>query len=111
MNQKGAYLKRLSCCAFKLLFLHLFFYLVNTDPLFHIFKCTYVDPLHVTYDHPRSLQTPILWSHGLADRTVLFEAGQAGPPFLEQAGMSCEFKVISVLCRAFLLLSELYPTF
>ncbi|KAG6502263.1 hypothetical protein ZIOFF_042152 [Zingiber officinale] len=36
--------------------------------------------------------TPILWSHGMADRTVLFEAGQAGPPFLVQAGMSCEFK-------------------
>lgn len=29
----------------------------------------------------------------MADKTVLFEAGQAGPPFLEQAGMSCEFKV------------------
>lgn len=40
------------------------------------------------------MQTPILWSHGMADRTVLFEAGQAGPPFLEQAGVSCEFKVI-----------------
>ncbi|KAJ0080965.1 hypothetical protein Patl1_09825 [Pistacia atlantica] len=37
-------------------------------------------------------KTPILWSHGMADRTVLFEAGQAGPPFLEQAGVSCEFK-------------------
>ncbi|CAL9071098.1 unnamed protein product [Musa textilis] len=41
---------------------------------------------------PEAKKTPILWSHGLADRTVLFEAGQAGPPFLEQAGMSCEFK-------------------
>lgn len=40
------------------------------------------------------LQTPILWSHGLSDRTVLFEAGQAGPPFLEKAEMSCEFKVL-----------------
>ena len=39
------------------------------------------------------LQTPILWSHGIADRTVLFEAGQAGPPFLEKIGVSCEFKV------------------
>lgn len=39
------------------------------------------------------MQTPILWSHGIADQTVLFEAGQAGPPFLEQAGVSCEFKV------------------
>ncbi|XP_059440564.1 probable carboxylesterase SOBER1-like [Corylus avellana] len=37
-------------------------------------------------------RTPILWSHGMADRTVLFEAGQAGPPFLERAGLSCEFK-------------------
>ncbi|KAA8520168.1 hypothetical protein F0562_014424 [Nyssa sinensis] len=41
---------------------------------------------------PDAKKTPILWSHGMADRTVLFEAGQAGPPFLEQAGMSCEFK-------------------
>ena len=40
-----------------------------------------------------SVQTPILWSHGIDDRTVLFEAGQAGPPFLEKAGLSCEFKV------------------
>lgn len=40
------------------------------------------------------MQTPILWLHGMADRTVLFEAGQAGSPFLEQAGVSCEFKVI-----------------
>lgn len=40
------------------------------------------------------VQTPILWSHGMDDRTVLFEAGQAGPPFLEQAGVSCEFKVV-----------------
>ncbi|KAG8385800.1 hypothetical protein BUALT_Bualt03G0082900 [Buddleja alternifolia] len=43
----------------------------------------------VTSDAKR---TPILWSHGMADRTVLFEAGQAGPPFLEKAGLSCEFK-------------------
>ncbi|XP_042399833.1 probable carboxylesterase Os04g0669500 isoform X2 [Zingiber officinale] len=41
---------------------------------------------------PEAKKTPILWSHGMADRTVLFEAGQAGPPFLEQVGMSCEFK-------------------
>ena len=40
------------------------------------------------------VQTPILWSHGMADRTVLFEAGQAGPPFLVDVGVSCEFKVI-----------------
>ncbi|XP_051126292.1 probable carboxylesterase SOBER1-like [Andrographis paniculata] len=41
---------------------------------------------------PDAKKTPILWSHGMADRTVLFEAGQAGPPFLEKAGLSCEFK-------------------
>ncbi|XP_050214372.1 probable carboxylesterase SOBER1-like [Mercurialis annua] len=41
---------------------------------------------------PDAKRTPILWSHGIADKTVLFEAGQAGPPFLEKAGMSCEFK-------------------
>ncbi|RZC46158.1 hypothetical protein C5167_039106 [Papaver somniferum] len=41
---------------------------------------------------PSAKKTPILWSHGLADGTVLFEAGQAGPPFLEQNGISCEFK-------------------
>ena len=41
-----------------------------------------------------NVQTPILWSHGMADKTVLFEAGQAGPPFLEKVGVSCEFKVI-----------------
>ncbi|KDP20680.1 hypothetical protein JCGZ_21151 [Jatropha curcas] len=41
---------------------------------------------------PDARKTPILWSHGIADRTVLFEAGQAGPIFLEKAGVSCEFK-------------------
>ncbi|KAF7840566.1 putative carboxylesterase SOBER1-like [Senna tora] len=41
---------------------------------------------------PEAKRTPILWSHGMADRTVLFEAGQAGPPFLEKIGVSCEFK-------------------
>ncbi|XP_062088245.1 probable carboxylesterase SOBER1-like [Humulus lupulus] len=41
---------------------------------------------------PDAKRTPILWSHGMDDRTVLFEAGQAGPPFLEKAGISCEFK-------------------
>lgn len=41
---------------------------------------------------PEARKTPILWSHGMVDGTVLFGAGQAGPPFLEQAGMSCEFK-------------------
>ncbi|KZV16127.1 hypothetical protein F511_13263 [Dorcoceras hygrometricum] len=46
---------------------------------------------------PEARKTPILWSHGMADRTVLFEAGQAGPPFLEKAGVSCEFKAYSGL--------------
>lgn len=41
---------------------------------------------------PEAKRTPILWSHGMADRTVLFEAGQAGPPFLGRAGIPCEFK-------------------
>ncbi|XP_020582756.1 probable carboxylesterase Os04g0669500 isoform X3 [Phalaenopsis equestris] len=41
---------------------------------------------------PEARKTPILWSHGMADPTVLFEAGQAGPPFLEDLGMQCEFK-------------------
>ncbi|XP_042946229.1 probable carboxylesterase SOBER1-like isoform X3 [Carya illinoinensis] len=41
---------------------------------------------------PNAKRTPFLWSHGMDDRTVLFEAGQAGPPFLEKAGVSCEFK-------------------
>ena len=40
------------------------------------------------------VQTPILWSHGMADTTVLFEAGQAGTPFLAHVGVSCEFKVM-----------------
>ncbi|KAG1327173.1 Lysophospholipase [Cocos nucifera] len=43
---------------------------------------------------PEARKTPILWSHGMADKTVLFGAGQAGPPFLERAGMSCEFKCL-----------------
>lgn len=29
----------------------------------------------------------------MVDRAVLFEAAKAGPQFLEQAGMKCEFKV------------------
>ncbi|CAH8281063.1 unnamed protein product [Arabidopsis lyrata] len=36
---------------------------------------------------------PIVWSHGIDDKTVLFEAGQAALPFLQQAGMTCELKV------------------
>ncbi|KAG5516349.1 hypothetical protein RHGRI_037160 [Rhododendron griersonianum] len=34
---------------------------------------------------PDAKKTPILWSHGMDDRTVFSEAGQAGPPFLERA--------------------------
>ncbi|CAH8334525.1 unnamed protein product [Eruca vesicaria subsp. sativa] len=35
----------------------------------------------------------ILRSHGIDDRTVLLEAGgQAALPFLQQAGITCEFK-------------------
>lgn len=41
---------------------------------------------------PDAKRTPISWAHGIDDRTVLFEAGQAGPPFLAKAGVSCEFK-------------------
>ncbi|XP_058200331.1 carboxylesterase SOBER1-like [Rhododendron vialii] len=41
---------------------------------------------------PDAKKTPFLWSHGMDDRTVFFEAGQAGPPFLERAVISCEFK-------------------
>ncbi|KAL5700103.1 hypothetical protein ACHQM5_025596 [Ranunculus cassubicifolius] len=45
--------------------------------------------------------TPILWSHGTSDGIVLFEAGQAGPPFLAQAGISCEFKAYRGLGHSF----------
>ncbi|KFK28800.1 hypothetical protein AALP_AA7G049800 [Arabis alpina] len=37
-------------------------------------------------------KTPILWSHGIDDKTVLFEASQAALPFLQEAGVTCEFK-------------------
>ncbi|ONK70275.1 uncharacterized protein A4U43_C05F32050 [Asparagus officinalis] len=49
---------------------------------------------------PEARKTPILWSHGMADRMVLFEAGQAGPPFLERAGMKCEFKAYPNLAHS-----------
>ncbi|XP_031489475.1 carboxylesterase SOBER1-like [Nymphaea colorata] len=46
-------------------------------------------------------KTPIIWSHGMADKTVLFEAGQAGPPFLQAAGIvSCEFKAYPGLAHS-----------
>lgn len=41
---------------------------------------------------PEAKRTPILWSHGMVDMTVLFEAGQAGPLFLQRVGINCEFK-------------------
>lgn len=49
---------------------------------------------------PEAKKTPILWSHGMADKTVLFEAGEAGPPFLERAGMTCEFKAYPRLAHS-----------
>ncbi|KAK2997286.1 hypothetical protein RJ639_026589 [Escallonia herrerae] len=52
---------------------------------------------HIT---PEAKKTPIFWSHGIADRTVLFEAGQAGPPFLEKLGISCEFKAYPGLAHS-----------
>ena len=42
----------------------------------------------------------------MADRTVLFKAGQAGPPFLEQAGMKCEFKVVPSFLSTYFLPSH-----
>jgi len=39
------------------------------------------------------MQTPVLWSHGIDEKAVLFEAGQAALPFLQQAGLTYEFKV------------------
>ncbi|XP_024962148.1 probable carboxylesterase Os04g0669500 [Cynara cardunculus var. scolymus] len=45
-------------------------------------------------------RTPILWSHGISDGTVLFEAGQAGPPFLQQIGINCEFKAYPGLAHS-----------
>lgn len=37
-------------------------------------------------------KTPILWSHGIDDRIVLFESGQAAVSFLKQIDMNCELK-------------------
>ncbi|XP_030533383.1 probable carboxylesterase SOBER1-like [Rhodamnia argentea] len=51
------------------------------------FNSSFLDQLS-----PDAKRTPISWAHGIDDRTVLFEAGQAGPPFLAKAGVSCEFK-------------------
>lgn len=44
----------------------------------------------------------------MADRTVLFEAGQAGPPFLEKIGVSCEFKVIHCSFKVVLNLHKVF---
>ncbi|XP_076924932.1 putative carboxylesterase Os04g0669500 [Bidens hawaiensis] len=49
---------------------------------------------------PEAKRTPVLWSHGIADGTVLFEAGQAGPPFLQHVGMNCEFKAYPGLAHS-----------
>ncbi|XP_019439858.1 PREDICTED: probable carboxylesterase SOBER1-like [Lupinus angustifolius] len=49
---------------------------------------------------PEAKRTPILWSHGMIDSTVLFEAGQAGPPFLEKLGVSCDFKAYPGLAHS-----------
>ncbi|XP_061340803.1 probable carboxylesterase SOBER1-like [Gastrolobium bilobum] len=49
---------------------------------------------------PEAKRTPILWSHGMVDSTVLFKAGQAGPPFLEKIGVSCEFKAYPGLAHS-----------
>nr|GEW82102.1 probable carboxylesterase SOBER1-like [Tanacetum cinerariifolium] len=49
---------------------------------------------------PDAKRTPILWSHGIADGTVLFEAGQAGPPLLQHVGMNCEFKAYPGLAHS-----------
>jgi len=62
------------------------------DLLNFLVCCCPLNFLLTWYAH-NVIQTPILWSHGLADKTVLFEAGQAAPPFLEKIGVSCEFKV------------------
>ncbi|WVZ87618.1 hypothetical protein U9M48_034227 [Paspalum notatum var. saurae] len=42
-------------------------------------------------------KTPVLWFHGMADGLVLFEAGHAGCAFLEELGMTCEFKAYPTL--------------
>ncbi|KAL6651836.1 hypothetical protein ACP70R_010761 [Stipagrostis hirtigluma subsp. patula] len=42
-------------------------------------------------------KTPVLWFHGMADGLVLFEAGHAGCSFLEELGMTCEFKAYPTL--------------
>ncbi|CAL5014259.1 unnamed protein product [Urochloa decumbens] len=46
---------------------------------------------------PEARKTPVLWFHGMADGLVLFEAGHAGCAFLEELGMTCEFKAYPTL--------------
>ncbi|KAM0832316.1 hypothetical protein ACQ4PT_064994 [Festuca glaucescens] len=41
---------------------------------------------------PEARKTLVLWFHGMADGLVLFEAGHAGCAFLQELGMTCEFK-------------------
>ncbi|OIW13839.1 hypothetical protein TanjilG_31728 [Lupinus angustifolius] len=49
---------------------------------------------------PEAKRTPILWSHGVVDRTVLFEVGQAGLSFLQKLGVSCDFKAYPDLAHS-----------
>jgi len=78
------------------------------DLLNFLVCCCHLNFLLTWYAH-NVIQTPILWSHGLADKTVLFEAGQAAPPFLEKIGVSCEFKVkFQVPCN--LVIFSMTPT-
>ncbi|KAL2641905.1 hypothetical protein R1flu_009492 [Riccia fluitans] len=51
-----------------------------------------LNPEFITKIPAKAKQTPILWSHGMSDNVVDFKCGQAGPPLLEHAGVSCEFK-------------------
>ena len=46
---------------------------------------------------PEARKTPVLWFHGMADGVVLFEAGHAGCAFLQELGMTCEFKTYPTL--------------
>jgi predicted esterase len=63
------------------------------DNILLIEFCGLLLPSTFYVDLVNIIQTPILWSHGLVDKTVLFEAGQAAPPFLQKIGVGCEFKV------------------
>jgi len=51
------------------------------------FKSSFVEKIS-----SEAKQTPVIWFHGMSDNRVDFSAGEAGPPLLEQAGISCQFK-------------------